>query len=59
MSFFYEILTADDPQDLVVTVTEYIEAGYKPLGGVSVTCYRNEEGEQKFYYVQAMMKRER
>ena len=54
----YTIVTCFDSVALIDMVMSWIDGGYQPLGGVSVTSYRGLDGNIVMVYCQAMVRRE-
>jgi hypothetical protein len=54
----YTVVTCFNSVALIDMVMSWIDGGYQPLGGVSVTNYRADNGSITMVYCQAMVKRE-
>jgi hypothetical protein len=58
----YQILTEESRRDLEAKVNQAIEGGWRPLGGVAVTCWSVADGhfsETYWGFTQAMTREHR
>lgn len=54
----YWILESECAQELIAQVNQWIADGWKPLGGLVMTCSMDAEGERYWWHAQAMIKTE-
>ena len=54
----YEILEDTNIYDLALKVDEYLADGWIPQGGVSVVVLDDEDGEDRYWCTQAVIRKE-
>lgn len=52
----YNLIQANEPQDLVDRVTKIMEKGWRPLGGIAISCYQPDSLYPFIKYAQAMVR---